>query len=199
MAAQPTSVTLVFMRLSSLSLVSTPAGRDRAPVGGGGGATRAASPASPIELLAKPSVSRSICRRKAGARATSPESPMPVVSSWRLLSRGRAPRPMAAASAEAPASPKRIAATVRRVMAGSAPALSSSASRCTPSAPPPQTRNSFSSAGSTEPSEPIVPSSAEVRRSGSPFERVCHSIAVASRSSLQLCIPTLRHSAAATS
>ena len=44
-------------------------------------------------------------RRKTGARATSPASPMAALPRTRILSHGRAPCPRAVASAEAPASP----------------------------------------------------------------------------------------------
>jgi len=74
-AAQPASVTWVFMRLSSLSFVSTPVGGDSAPAGGGGGATRAARPSSPKGLPKRLRCSSAGRRRKAGARATSPASP----------------------------------------------------------------------------------------------------------------------------
>eukprot|EP00964_Phaeocystis_antarctica_P030176 scaffold17017_cov67-Phaeocystis_antarctica.AAC.3 len=52
---------------------------------------------------------------------------------------------------------------------------------------------SLSSAGSTDPSEPSVAQSAEARLLR------CHLTDVASRSSLQLRIPTVRHNAAAAS
>eukprot|EP00964_Phaeocystis_antarctica_P045061 scaffold25924_cov66-Phaeocystis_antarctica.AAC.2 len=46
------------------------------PGGGGGGATRAAKPSSPSELRPRSRVASAGSRRKAGARATSPASPM---------------------------------------------------------------------------------------------------------------------------
>eukprot|EP00964_Phaeocystis_antarctica_P061569 scaffold36809_cov56-Phaeocystis_antarctica.AAC.3 len=114
----------------------------------------------------------------------------------RLLSRGRAPRPRAAASAEAPASPTCMLESRVTVTAGSAPAPSATASRRMPSgtaAPVGSTRNSFSSAGSTGPSVPSNARSAEERPLS--YQR----ITFASRSSLQLRMPTLRHNAVAAS
>eukprot|EP00964_Phaeocystis_antarctica_P059079 scaffold35061_cov63-Phaeocystis_antarctica.AAC.2 len=109
-------------------------------------------------------------------------------------SRGRAPRPRAAASAEAPASPTGILQSQRQVMAGSAPAPSPSASRWTPSGLVDLSlRCRRTSAGSTA---PIVPS---VVRSAAERPLLCRKTSLASRRSLQLRIPTLRHSAAATS
>eukprot|EP00964_Phaeocystis_antarctica_P153440 scaffold121712_cov63-Phaeocystis_antarctica.AAC.2 len=126
------------------------------------------------------------CRSKAGAMATTPASPMAASSSTRDLSRGRAPRPRAPASAEAPASPTCIELITSMLTAGSEPAPSPSASRCTPSGPPaPEV--------STDPRVPSVASSTAER------PLWIQSAIVASRSSLQLCSPTLRHSAAAAS
>eukprot|EP00964_Phaeocystis_antarctica_P112475 scaffold76625_cov57-Phaeocystis_antarctica.AAC.2 len=116
--------------------------------------------------------------------------------SWRILSRGRAPRPRAAASAEAPASTTCMLSRSKRVTAGSAPALSPTASRCTPSGPGESEyseRISDSSAGSTEPSV------LSVARSSAERILSYHTTFVASRSSLQLRSPILRHNAAATS
>eukprot|EP00964_Phaeocystis_antarctica_P153043 scaffold121121_cov66-Phaeocystis_antarctica.AAC.1 len=101
----------------------------------------------------------------------------------RSLSRGRAPRPRAAASADAPASPI-------------APAPSPSTSRCTPSGPAaPELSWSVRcrSAGSTDPSVPSVARSVAERPLS--IQRT----SLASRSSLQLRIPSLRHNAAASS
>jgi hypothetical protein len=72
-------------------------------------------------------------RRKAGARVTSPASPMAVPPRPRNLSRGRAPRPRDAASAEAPASPTRAC---RRDATGSRPAA-----RPRPASPPAAARH----------------------------------------------------------
>eukprot|EP00964_Phaeocystis_antarctica_P127925 scaffold91644_cov54-Phaeocystis_antarctica.AAC.2 len=189
--AQPASVIWVFMRLSTLSFASTPVVVGGAPAGGGG-ATRAAMPSSPSGLPWRKRVSSAGSRRKAGARATA--SPMAALVSKRVLSRGMAPRPRAAASAEAPASPTCMILIWNLTTAGSAPAPSLSASRCTPSGPAAgSTRISVSSAGSTEPS---VPSNA---RSVAVGPLLCQLTYFASRSSLQLRIPTLRHSAAAAS
>eukprot|EP00964_Phaeocystis_antarctica_P124924 scaffold88567_cov61-Phaeocystis_antarctica.AAC.6 len=152
---QPASVNWVQLRLSSLSFVSTPAGRGSAP-GGGGSATRAARPSSPSGLSWRLRRSSAGSRCKAGARATSPTSPMAALTRWSLSSRGRAPRPRAAASAEAPASPTCMRMIASSVTAGSVPAPSPAASRCTPSRPAAGSfsSNSLSSAGSTEHSVP---------------------------------------------
>eukprot|EP00964_Phaeocystis_antarctica_P092958 scaffold59884_cov23-Phaeocystis_antarctica.AAC.2 len=72
-AEQPGSETWVMLRSSAPSFVST-----RAPAGRGG-ATRAARPSSPSGLPPRPRVSSPGSRRKAGARATSPASPMPIL------------------------------------------------------------------------------------------------------------------------
>eukprot|EP00964_Phaeocystis_antarctica_P059522 scaffold35338_cov59-Phaeocystis_antarctica.AAC.8 len=122
---------------------------------------------------------------------------MAALVSLRSLSRGRAPRPRAAASAEAPASPTCTLTSWRLATAGSAPAPSPSASRCTPSwaaaLAEVSMRLSSSSAGSTEPSVPSNARSAAVRP-------VLSQVAsFASRSSLQLRSPALRHNAAAAS
>eukprot|EP00964_Phaeocystis_antarctica_P085222 scaffold53793_cov65-Phaeocystis_antarctica.AAC.2 len=80
--------------------------------------------------------------------------------------------------------------------AGSALAPSPTASRCTPKgpvAPELLIRCSPSSSGSTEPSVPSVARSAAERH------LLSQTTVFASRSSLQLRIPILRHSAAATS
>eukprot|EP00964_Phaeocystis_antarctica_P045910 scaffold26467_cov48-Phaeocystis_antarctica.AAC.1 len=112
----------------------------------------------------------------------------------RVLSRGRAPRPRAAASAEAPASPTCIYMSWIPVTAGSAPTPSPAASRCTPSGlAAGSRRHSDSSAGSTEPSVPSV------ARSSAERPLLYQSISFASRSSLQLRSPTLRHNAEAAS
>eukprot|EP00964_Phaeocystis_antarctica_P053942 scaffold31692_cov68-Phaeocystis_antarctica.AAC.3 len=138
--------------------------------------------------------SRADSSRRAGARATSPASPMAVSLRARLLSRGMAPRPRAAASAEAPESPTCMQLRFSRVTAGRAPAPSPAASRCTPSVPAAGSwRSSCSSAGSNEPS---VPSVARSNAERSLSEQLTF---FASRSSLQLRMPTLRHNAAATS
>eukprot|EP00964_Phaeocystis_antarctica_P099786 scaffold65577_cov66-Phaeocystis_antarctica.AAC.3 len=82
------------------------------------------------------------------------------------------------------------------ITASSAPAPSLAASCCTPTGQQVaeiSMRRSDSSAGSTEPSEPSVAHSAAVRRLS------LQKISFASRSSLQLRIPTLRHSAVAAS
>eukprot|EP00964_Phaeocystis_antarctica_P020889 scaffold11561_cov72-Phaeocystis_antarctica.AAC.1 len=118
---------------------------------------------------------------------------MAALLSTRDLSRGRAPRPRAAASAEAPASPTGIL-RFSEVMAGSAPVPSPSASRCTPSGlaePDLPSRTRYTSAGSTEPSVPSIV------RSGTERPLLAQWIFSASRSSLQLRTPILRHSAAA--
>eukprot|EP00964_Phaeocystis_antarctica_P016404 scaffold9068_cov72-Phaeocystis_antarctica.AAC.1 len=199
-AAQPASETWVLLRSSHLSFVSAavvgggaPAGGGGAPAGGGG-ARRAKRPSSRSGLLPRPSLTSAVLNRKAGARATSPASPMAASNSQSLSSSGRAPRPRAAASAEAPASPTCVLRKLREVTTGSAPAPSLSASRCTASGPADLSqRHSTSSAGSTEPSEPSVAKSAVVR------PLLYHSTYFASRSSLQLRSPSLRHNAAATS
>eukprot|EP00964_Phaeocystis_antarctica_P115666 scaffold79647_cov59-Phaeocystis_antarctica.AAC.3 len=194
-AAQPASETCVRSRSRYLSFFSPPVGGGSAPVGGSG-ATRAAMPSSPNGLRLRPRDTRAGSRRKAGARATSVASPMAAVVRPRISSRGRAPRPRAAASAEAPASPTCVLAKARRVTAGSAPAPNPSASRCTPlglSAPEYSMMVSTPSTGSTEPSEPSVAKSA----AETPLST--HQTIVASRSSLQLRIPILRHNAAAAS
>eukprot|EP00964_Phaeocystis_antarctica_P026742 scaffold15069_cov61-Phaeocystis_antarctica.AAC.3 len=131
-AAHPASDTWVRLRSSDLSFFSPPVSGGSASAGSGG-ATRAARPSSPNGLPISSSFASAGCRRKAGARATSPASPMAASHSQRYLSRGRAPRPRAAASAEAPASPMCMLENKRRFTAGSAPAPSPSASRCTPS------------------------------------------------------------------
>eukprot|EP00964_Phaeocystis_antarctica_P034422 scaffold19576_cov57-Phaeocystis_antarctica.AAC.2 len=194
-AAQPASNTSVKLRLRSLSFFSTPVVVGSAPAGGGG-ATRAARPSSPNRLKLRLSFSSAGRCRKAGARATSPASPMSALLRVRLLSRDRAPRPRAAASAKAPALPTCTLAKVREVTAGSAPAASPSASRCTPSGPAAPAEFSMmvsaASAGSTEPSLPSVARSTEKR------PLLSQKTSFASRSSLQL-IPVLRHSAAADS
>eukprot|EP00964_Phaeocystis_antarctica_P023335 scaffold13059_cov62-Phaeocystis_antarctica.AAC.2 len=107
-----------------------------------------------------------------------------------------APRSRAAASADAPASPTCTTSSPRLNTAGSASAPSPAISRCTPSettSTEPSERTSSSSAGSTEPS---VPSSA---RLSAEKPLPSQTTFFASRSSLQLRSPTLRHSAAAAS
>eukprot|EP00964_Phaeocystis_antarctica_P033128 scaffold18788_cov62-Phaeocystis_antarctica.AAC.2 len=134
---------------------SPPVGGGSAPAGGGG-ATRAARPSSPSRLPLRSRRTSAGCRRKVGARATSPASPTTALIRARVVSRGRAPRSKAAASAEAPASPTRIPPREMRNTAGSAPTPSPSASRCTPSGPPApdfSRRTSISSAGSNEPNK----------------------------------------------
>eukprot|EP00964_Phaeocystis_antarctica_P073878 scaffold45373_cov51-Phaeocystis_antarctica.AAC.1 len=192
-AVQPASVTWVCMRSSSLSFFSPPIGSGSAPAGGGG-ATRAAMPSSPSGLPRRRRRASAGSRRKAGARATSPASPMAAKCRARDMSRGRAPRPRAAASSEAPASPTRIPAKPRWVTAGSAPTPSPSVSRCKPGPVANDTWQmvSTSSAGSIEPSVPSVARSAAER--SSPYQLAI----LALRSSLQL-VPTLRHTAAAAS
>eukprot|EP00964_Phaeocystis_antarctica_P053324 scaffold31281_cov57-Phaeocystis_antarctica.AAC.2 len=192
-AAQPASVTWVQLRLSTLSFVS-PAVGGSAPAGGRG-ATRAVMPSSPNGLPARMSCSSAGSRRNAGARATSPASPMAVaLARPSLFSRGRAPRPRAAARAEAPASPTCKPFIANMVTAGSAPAPSPSASRCTPLGPAEDSRRpSLSSAGNTEPSVPSSTMSASERPA-----RI-QTTFFASRSSLQLRSPALRHNAAAAS
>eukprot|EP00964_Phaeocystis_antarctica_P137798 scaffold102401_cov63-Phaeocystis_antarctica.AAC.3 len=103
-AAHPASETWVRLRLSVLSFFSTPVVVGSAPAGGGG-ATRAARPSSPNGSPTRLKYCSAGIRRKAGARATSPASPMAALIRPKVASRGRAPRPRAAASAEAPASP----------------------------------------------------------------------------------------------
>ena len=133
-------------------------------------------------------------RRKAGARATSPASPMAALLRARLLSRGRAPCPRAAARAEAPASPTCVPVIQSSVTAGSAPAPSPAASCRPPSGPAAGSqRSSLSSAGSTEPSVPSSFSSSAVR------PLLYQQTAFASRSALQFRCPSLRHNAAAAS
>eukprot|EP00964_Phaeocystis_antarctica_P130729 scaffold94602_cov63-Phaeocystis_antarctica.AAC.3 len=194
-AAQPASVIWAFRRLSTLSFFSPPVAVDSAPAGSG--ATRAARPSSPNRLFQRLRCSSAGSRRKAGARATRPASPMAALLRLRNMSSGMAPRPRAAASAETPASPTCMLMRDSRVTEGSAFAPSPSNSRCPPSggpaAPAESWRARSSSAGSTEASVPSNARSAVERplRSQSTF--------FASRSSLQLRSPTLRHNAAATS
>eukprot|EP00964_Phaeocystis_antarctica_P034221 scaffold19439_cov56-Phaeocystis_antarctica.AAC.3 len=118
---------------------------------------------------------------------------MAALYTWRASSRGRAPRPRAAASAEAPASYTSMLRE-RPATAGSAPTPSPSASRCTPSGTAELSKSlSVSSAGSTDPSVPSNVRSVAERPS------LDHLTTFASRSSLQLRIPTLWHSAATAS
>eukprot|EP00964_Phaeocystis_antarctica_P021376 scaffold11855_cov61-Phaeocystis_antarctica.AAC.8 len=167
---------------------------------------RATRPASPMRLELKSRPTSAGSRRKAGARATISASPMPNSFRVRALSRGRAPRPRAAASAEAPASPTCTWRKLTEVKAGSAPAPSPAISRCTPSGPSPvpqmRSRLSCSSAGRTDPSDPSnVRSAAERPLQGKGHCRAMAaerplSSSFASRSSLKLRMPILRHSVA---
>eukprot|EP00964_Phaeocystis_antarctica_P159299 scaffold130282_cov54-Phaeocystis_antarctica.AAC.2 len=119
---------------------------------------------------------------------------MAALSRLRVLSRGRAPRPRAAANAEAPARPICKSLIQKVLTAGSVPAPSPPISRCMPSGPADfSKRYSVLSAGSTEPSVPSVARSAEERTL---LDQLTY---LASRSSLQLRMPALRPSAAATS
>eukprot|EP00964_Phaeocystis_antarctica_P126215 scaffold89951_cov48-Phaeocystis_antarctica.AAC.5 len=157
--AQPASVTRVALRPSVLSFSSTPV-VGGSTAAGGSGVTRAARPSSPNGLLRRRSSSSAGSRCKAGARATSPASPMAALPRLKYLSRGRAPRPMEAASAEAPVLPTCKPKMTKFDTAGSAPAPSPAASRCTPSglvAAAEPSSVSCSSAGSTEPSVPSSP------------------------------------------
>eukprot|EP00964_Phaeocystis_antarctica_P053249 scaffold31252_cov63-Phaeocystis_antarctica.AAC.4 len=196
-AAQLASVTWVLPRLSTLSFASPTSvvgGVAPAGGGGGGGATRVVMPSSLNGLQLRKRHSSTGSRRRAGARATTPASPMAVLPRWRVMSRDRAPRSKAAASADAPASPTCIPPKPSMVTAGNAPAPIPSASRCTPSGPADLlARTSVSSAGSTEPSVPSKARSAAVR------PLLLSSTYFASRSSLQLRSPTLRHNAVAAS
>eukprot|EP00964_Phaeocystis_antarctica_P008519 scaffold4600_cov74-Phaeocystis_antarctica.AAC.2 len=195
--AQPASVTWLQLPLKApvVGLSSTPVVVGSAPAAAAG-ATSAARPSSPTGLPLRLRSTSAGSRRNAGARATSPASPMAAWVRVRLSSRGRAPRPRAAASAEAAVPPINTPKRAKLITAGSAPAPSPSTSRCTPSgpaAPENSMRLSSLSAGSTEPSVPSVVRSAAERPLLSQLSRF------ASRSSLQLRIPTLRHNAAAAS